>query len=96
MWDTGACYCGISGELADKWELPVIGWAEEELCNGEVERNPAYVISLKLDDGSEHELIVTRMNMKGIDVLLGLTMISQGHFATHPLQDGGMEFTFTL
>lgn len=96
LWDTGSYYCGISGELADKWQLPIMGWSKEELSNGEIVSNPAYVISLKLDDGSEHELIATRISMKGVDVLIGLTMISTGHFVTHPLQFGGLEFKFTL
>jgi predicted aspartyl protease len=96
LWDTGASYCGISGELADKWKLPVIGRSEEELSNGEVVRNPVYAISLRFDDGSEHELIATRISMKGVDVLIGLTMISEGHFRIDPLNEVGLEFTFTL
>lgn len=96
MWDTGATYCGVSDRLVDKWQLPIMGWAEMVIGDNTIIKRPAYIISLRLDDGSEHELVATRHELEGVDVIIGLTLISEGHFRIDPLPDIGMEFEFRL
>jgi len=96
IWDSGATYCGISGILADKWNLQNFGNAKMRIGDNTVIEAPSYAVTLRLSDGSEHQIIAVRQDLTGIDVIIGLTLISEGRFTITPTTKHGALFTFEV
>lgn len=96
FWDTGSTFCGISDALADKWELENLGYVKTSYANDDVEVKPLYAITLRLADGSEHMITASRQHMSGVDVTIGLSLISDGIFTLMPTTNHGSIFTFEI
>jgi len=96
FWDTGATYCGVSDALADKWGLENLGDVKTFYANDDYEVTPSYAITLRFADGSKHMITASRQHMSGVDITIGLSLISDGIFTLMPTANHGSIFTFEI
>lgn len=96
LWDTGSTYCGISDILVDKWNLPSVGDATMRIGDDCIITAPGYMVTIRLSDGSEHAIVATRQHLTNVDVLIGLSLITEGLFTLIPTVNHGSIFTFEI
>lgn len=97
QWDTGATGTCISTELAIRMNLAPIGMQKVQTPSGSAILN-TYIIDLVLND----EVVIKNLNVmdseigkQGIDVLIGMDVISIGDFAVSNYQ-GKTQFSFRI
>lgn len=82
IWDTGSEGCLISADLANKLNLPIVGYKNVIGVNGE-RRSPEYLLNLFLSNGASFEVIMALVGelISDNEVLIGMDIINQGDFA---------------
>lgn len=81
IWDTGATNTAITPKVIDALGLKPIGVADVETTSGRGLSN-TYFISISLPNQIEFpHLQVTRAEVTGSDVLIGMDIITEGDFA---------------
>ena len=82
LWDTGSTMTVISDELADKLNLEPVGEMVADTAGGRYIAKK-YVISLSLPNrlNIENVMISSGRLGKGIDILIGMDIITLGDFA---------------
>lgn len=95
IWDTGATCTVISPAVAEQCQLKPIGVGMTGTANGLRECNK-YLITIRLPNNVQVvDLPVLDGGMDGIDVLIGMDLISLGDFAITNYQ-GQTTFTYRL
>lgn len=97
IWDTGATNTVITRKVVDELNLKpcgmvLVGHAGQtgkDMCD-------AFMVNVRLPNNvGVFNLKVTQMNLTGVDVLIGMDVISKGDFAiTH--KEGKTTFTFRM
>ena len=82
LWDTGSTMTVISDELATKLNLEPVGYMMAETAGGRYKANK-YVVSLNLPNrlNIENVMIASGKLGPGIDILIGMDIITLGDFA---------------
>lgn len=82
LWDTGSTMTVISEELASKLNLEPVGYMMAETAGGRYKSNK-YVVSLSLPNrlNIENVMIASGKLGLGIDILIGMDIITLGDFA---------------
>ena len=82
LWDTGSTMTVISDELANKLDLEPVGEMIVETAGGRIKTNK-YIISLHLPNrlNIENVMISSGKLGPGIDILIGMDIITLGDFA---------------
>jgi predicted aspartyl protease len=95
LWDTGASGSVITKNVADKLGLKPNGKALVHHANGESAVN-TYLIGIMLPNNVVFSaLIVTEGILNGMDVLIGMDIISKGDFCISNFK-GNTKFTFQV
>ncbi len=95
LWDTGASGSVIDATVARRLGLTPVSRAQVCHANGTAIVN-VYIVNIELPSSIMIPMLtVTEGNLSGIDVLIGMDVISLGDFSvTHP--KGGTTFSFQL
>ncbi len=82
LWDTGSTMTVISDDLASKLNLEPVGYMMAETAGGHFKAKK-YVISLNLPNrlNIENVMIASGKLGPGIDILIGMDIITLGDFA---------------
>ena len=82
LWDTGSTMTVISDELASKLNLEPVGEMVAETAGGRYKANK-YILSLHLPNrlNIENVMIASGKLGPGIDILIGMDIITLGDFA---------------
>lgn len=96
LCDTGSTYCGISDTLVERWNLPSVGDTTMRIGDDRIITAPGYMVTLRLSDGSEHAIVATRQHLTNIDVLIGLSLITEGLFTITPTKNHCSIFTLEV
>ncbi len=92
-WDTGATHSAISGRVVQELGLQPIGRTKVHTAAGQTDTE-TYVVNFSLPNKVGIALaIVTKCDLAGCDVLIGMDVIGMGDFAVSNF-DGETVFTF--
>ena len=83
QWDTGATNTCISEEIVKKYNLKPISVVQSKTPSG-ILKTSAYLLEIKLNDEVRFPrwvVIGSKIGAQGIDVLIGMEIISKGDFA---------------
>lgn len=97
LWDTGATGTCISTEVAKRLSLPIAGFTQINTPSGRKTVNK-YVIDIELPNGvriKDVSVCDSDIGEQGIDVLLGMDIITLGDFAVSNY-NGKTVFTFRI
>ncbi|MYC31041.1 MAG: hypothetical protein F4X65_13270 [Chloroflexi bacterium] len=95
LWDTGATISAISPAVADACGLLPTGLTEVFHIEGSYTAE-VYQVNFTLPGGIVFSnLRVTKAEIPGADILIGMDIISRGDFAISN-QNGGTKFTFRI
>ena len=95
VWDTGATASAISEKVINELGLKEIGMTKALGADGEYD-TPVFLVNLIVPNGvSFPALRVTRGKLRGIDVLVGMDVITQGDFAVSN-HNGHTTFSFRV
>ena len=97
LWDTGATGTCISKQLAEKLKLEPIGVTVIQTPSGKATVNK-YLINLILNNEvifKEWEVLDSEIHKQGLDILIGMDIISHGDFAISNFEDK-TQFSFRL
>ena len=97
QWDTGATNTCISEEIAKKYKLKPIAFAQSKTPSGTLTA-PMYLIDIVLNNEvvfSNWTVMGSKIGAQGIDVLIGMDIISKGDFAISNY-NGKTQFSFRL
>lgn len=100
LWDTGATNCVISRRVASDLALMPVGRVEVQGVgrdgNANLFETNAYLVNIRLPNKVELAGVrVSEGEVAGVDVLLGMDVITQGDFAISN-RDGQTWWTFRL
>ena len=90
QWDTGATNTCISEEIASRYKLKPISYAQS--------KTPSGVLTIILNNEvifTDWNVMVSKIGAQGIDILIGMDIISKGDFAISNY-DGKTQFSFRL
>jgi len=95
IWDTGATASVITGKVVDELGLKPVGKAKVNHAHG-VAETEAYLVNIGLPNQVGFAGIrVTKGDLAGTDVLIGMDIIGQGDFAVTN-KDGKTTFSFRV
>lgn len=95
LWDTGATNSAISQAVIDACALVPTGVAEVHGVHGSQQRE-TYLVNIYLpNDVAVMGAIVTRMETRDADILIGMDVINLGDFAVTNFK-GRTKFTFRM
>lgn len=97
QWDTGATNTCISEETALKYKLKPISIAQSRTPSGMLTA-PVYLIDIILNNElrfKDWKVIGSKIGSQGIDVLIGMDIISKGDFAVSNY-NGKTQFSFRI
>jgi len=95
LWDTGAMGSVITKKVVEKLDLTPVGRATIYHANGTT-NVPVYLVSIHLPCRIEFPYIrVTEGVLDGVDVLVGMDIITKGDFAI-TVPGGNTKFTFQV
>lgn len=95
LWDTGATATVITQRVVDACGLKPIGMTQVHGVNG-IAESEIFIISLRLLNGVGFPNVrVTKGQLQGIDVLIGMDIISMGDFSITSGK-GNTVFSFRL
>lgn len=97
QWDTGATNTCISEEIAKKYNLQPISYAQSKTPSGKL-TSPIYFIDIVLNNEvifSNWMVMGSKIGEQGIDVLIGMDIISKGDFAISNY-NGKTQFSFRI
>lgn len=95
IWDTGATSTVISRRVVDELDLKPVGIAKVSTAGGEKQTQVYYVnFSLPNKVGFQFWKVIEG-EIKGVDLLIGMDVISKGDFAVSN-KDGKTTFTFRI
>ena len=95
LWDTGATHCVISAAIVDTFGLIPVGMVEAYHVEG-MYMAEVFIVNITLpNDVMFPNLEVTKAEIPGADVLVGMDVIGRGDFAVTN-QEGGTKFTFRI
>lgn len=77
----------------DKWNLSSVGDATMRIGDDRIITAPGYMVTIRLSDGSEHAIVATRQHLTNVDVLIGLSLITEGLFTLIPTVNHGSIFS---
>ena len=83
QWDTGATNTCISEEIAKQYNLKPISYMRSKTPSGEL-ISPVYYIDIELNNEvvfNNWTVMGSKIGEQGIDVLIGMDIISKGDFA---------------
>lgn len=83
QWDTGATNTCISEEIATRYKLKPISFAQSKTPSGTLIA-PIYLIDITLNNEvvfKNWSVMGSKIGAQGIDVLIGMDIISKGDFA---------------
>ena len=83
QWDTGATNTCISEEIAKRYNLKPISYMRSKTPSGEL-ISPVYYIDIVLNNEvvfNNWTVMGSKIGEQGIDVLIGMDIISKGDFA---------------
>lgn len=97
QWDTGATNTCISEEIATRYKLKPISFAQSKTPSGTLIA-PIYLIDITLNNEvvfKNWSVMGSKIGAQGIDVLIGMDIISKGDFAISNY-DEKTQFSFRL
>lgn len=97
QWDTGATNTCISEEIASRYKLMPISYAQSKTPSG-VLTAPIYLMDIILNNEvifTDWNVMGSKIGAQGIDILIGMDIISKGDFAISNY-DGKTQFSFRL
>ena len=97
QWDTGATNTCISEEIANEYNLQPIGKVQSKTPSGTL-TSLVYLIDIILNNEvvfRDWKVMGSKIGAQGIDVLIGMDIISKGDFAISNY-NGKTQFTFRL
>lgn len=97
QWDTGATNTCISEEIAKKYNLKPISYAQSKTPSGKL-TSPIYFIDIVLNNEvvfTNWAVMGSKIGEQGIDVLIGMDIISKGDFAISNY-NGKTQFSFRI
>jgi hypothetical protein len=97
QWDTGATNTCISEEIAKKYNLKPISYAQSKTPSGKL-TSPIYFIDIVLNNEvvfTNWAVMGSKIGEQGIDVLIGMDVISKGDFAISNY-NGKTQFSFRI
>ena len=97
QWDTGATNTCISEEIATRYKLKPISFAQSKTPSGTLIA-PIYLIDITLNNEvvfKNWSVMGSKIGSQGIDVLIGMDIISKGDFAISNY-DEKTQFSFRL
>lgn len=96
IWDTGATVSMVSKRVVDALGLPVEGLINIRHAGGEAVGVPTYRVDLLLYNNVQLEDIrVGLVNVREIDVIIGMDIINRGDFAVSN-RNGATSFSFRI
>lgn len=97
QWDTGATNTCISEEIAEHYNLKPVSFAQSKTPSGTLTA-PIYFIDIILNNEvvlSKWMVMGSKIGAQGIDILIGMDVISKGDFAISNF-NGKTQFSFRL
>ena len=97
QWHTGATNTCISEEIASRYKLKPISYAQSKTPSG-VLTAPIYLMDIILNNEvifTDWNVMGSKIGAQGIDILIGMDIISKGDFAISNY-DGKTQFSFRL
>lgn len=97
QWDTGATNTCISEEIAKRYDLKPISYTQSKTPFGEL-ISPIYLIDIILNNEvifADWKVVGSKIGEQGIDVLIGMDVISKGDFAISNY-NGKTQFSFRI
>ena len=97
QWDTGATNTCISEEIAIKYNLKPVSMVQSKTPSG-ILNAPVYFIDIILNNEvifRNWKVMGSKIGAQGIDVLIGMDIISKGDFAISNY-NGKTQFSFRL
>lgn len=97
QWDTGATNTCISEEIAKRYKLQPISMVQSKTPSGTLTA-PVYFIDIILNNEvmfRNWKVMGSKIGAQGIDVLIGMDIISKGDFAISNY-NGKTQFSFRL
>ena len=97
QWDTGATSTCISEEIVEKYQLKPFSYAQAKTPSGTI-ITPIYFIDIILNNEvifDKWEVMGSKIGAQGIDILIGMDIISKGDFAISNY-NGKTQFSFRL
>ena len=97
QWDTGATNTCISEEIAKKYNLKPISYAQSKTPSGKL-TSPIYFIDIVLNNEvvfTNWAVMGSKIGEQGIDILIGMDVISKGDFAISNY-NGTPQFSFRI
>ena len=97
QWDTGATNTCISEEIAKKYNLKPISYAQSKTPSGKL-TSPIYFIDIVLNNEvvfTNWAVMGSKIGEQGIDILIGMDVISKGDFAISNY-NGTTQFSFRI
>ena len=99
LWDTGASMSAISQRVVDRCKLLPVGFIELHHAQGSTKDVPVYIVNIGLPNRIALPGVIVSLAQissdQGIDVLIGMDVITQGDFAiTNPM--GNTKFSFRM
>lgn len=97
QWDTGATNTCISEEIAKKYNLKPVSYAQSKTPSGKL-TSPIYFIDIVLNNEvvfTNWTVMGSKIGEQGIDILIGMDVISKGDFAISNY-NGTTQFSFRI
>lgn len=97
QWDTGATNTCISEEIAKKYNLKPVSYAQSKTPSGKL-TSPIYFIDIVLNNEvvfTNWAVMGSKIGEQGIDILIGMDVISKGDFAISNY-NGTTQFSFRI
>ncbi len=95
-WDTGATNSVITQRVIDACGLKPIGTTAVSHAQGTTDDVEVFLVNIGLPNGVAFPALrVTRGELRGTDVLIGMDIIAQGDFAVTN-RDGNTKFSFRI